>query len=176
MSQPMSEKRFWVQYCILTLLLAMPLLWAFVRVRNYYPVAASTMMMGGNFERGTDYYILRGETVSGETVEVNPTRLTNGLLMRTWGLVTATANNYNFRQAVVHPVNAALIKEVNGVENLPDGARVPDLIRAWGEMYNDSLPSASPNRLKFIRLDLYRWSGGQYADYDTYLKSWREEL
>ena len=172
-----EEKRFIIQYAILTLCLALPLLYAFVKIRNFYPVATSTMMMGGRLEGSKSYYILRGETVAGETVSVNPTGFTNALFMRTWGLVAATARNQSFKLGTAtHPANLAVIEEFGGIENVPDGMRVPELIRAWGEMYNEALPTDSPARLKSIRLEAYKWNGGEYSAYDTYLKSWTAEL
>ena len=177
MFQAAKEKRFIIQYAALTLFLAVPLLWAFVRIRNFYPIASSTMMTGGRLEGSKNYYILRGETVAGETVNVNPTGFTNALFMRTWGLVTATARNQSFKlNAATHPANLAVIEEFGGIDNVPDGMRVPELIRVWGEMYNESLPADSPIRLKSIRLESYRWNGGEYSDYRTYLKSWTADL
>lgn len=172
-----EEKRFMIQYAVLTLCLALPLLYAFVKIRDVYPFAASTMMTGGRLEGGKNYYILRGETAAGETVNVNPTGLTNALFMRTWGLVAATARNESLKLgAATHPANLKVIEEFGGINNVPDGMRVPELIRAWGEMYNEKLPADSPTRLKSIRLEAYRWNGGEYSAYDTYLKSWTAEL
>ena len=37
-------------------------------------------------------------------------------------------------------------------------------------------PAAAPQRLKAIRLDMYRWESGRYADYDKFIESWRKEL
>lgn len=172
-----EEKRFTIQYAVLTLCLVLPLLYVFVKSINYYPFAASTMMTGVKLEGGKNYYILRGETAAGETVNVNPTKFTNALFMRTWGLVAATARNDSFKLgATAHPANLKVIEEFGGINNVPDGMRVPELIRAWGEMYNETLPADSPARLKSIRLEAYRWNGGEYSAYDTYLKSWTAEL
>ncbi|HSK64135.1 MAG TPA: hypothetical protein VK893_09845 [Pyrinomonadaceae bacterium] len=169
--------RLHVKYAILTGAIFLPLFWAFVYVRNVYPIAAWNVMLGGALlERGRSYWILRGETVSGETVDIRALDLTNALYSRNWTMVNATAGNQSFRLATLHPANAELLRQAGGVENLPAGERLPDLLRAWGAIYNDQLPGSSPQRLKAIRLDMYRWEGGRYADYDKFIQSWRQDL
>ena len=167
-----------VKYAILTATIFLPLIWAFLSVRNLYPIAAwNVMMAGGDLERGRSYCILRGETVSGETVDVRPIELTNGLYSRTWTMVNATIGNQSFRLASIHPANADLLNKAGGVvENLPPGARIPDLLETWGRLYNDRLPASSPERLKSVRLDMYRWEGGTYSNYDNFIESWRKDL
>ena len=134
------------------------------------------MMAGGDLERGRSYCILRGETVSGETVDIRPIKLTNALYSRTWTMVNATIDNQSLKLASVHPANEALIRSVGGVENLPAGVRVPDLLETWGRLYNNRLPETSPQRLKAIQLDMYRWEGGTYSDYAKFIQSWRKDL
>lgn len=172
-----SERGLVVKYVVLTAVVFGPLIWAFLVVRNLYPIAAwNVMMAGGDLERGRSYWILRGETVSGETVDVPPIELTNALYSRTWTMVNATVGNQSFKLASIHPKNAELIRNAGGVENLPPGARIPDLLEAWGRLYNDRLPETSPHRLQAIRLDMYRWEGGTYSDYAKFIQSWRKEL
>jgi hypothetical protein len=172
-----NERRLIVKYAILTLAIFVPLIWAFLFVRNLYPIAAwNVMMAGGDLERGRSYCILRGETVSGETIDIPPIRLTNGLYSRTWTMVNATIANQSFKLISLHPENAELLRHLGGLENLPPGARLPDLLEAWGRLYNERLPESSPQRLKAIRLDMYRWEGGSYSNYDTFIESWRKEL
>jgi hypothetical protein len=169
--------RLHVKYAVLTIAIFLPLLWAFVRVRNVYPVTAwNVMMAGGLLERGRSYWILRGETISGETVDVRPIKLTNAMYARTWTMVNATVDNQSFKLANLHPANAEMLRQAGGLDQLPPGARLPDLLRAWGNLYNERLPASSTARLKAIRLDMYRWEGGRYADYDKFLQSWRQEL
>ena len=134
------------------------------------------MMAGGDLERGRSYCILRGETVSSETVEIRPIKLTNALHSRTWTMVNATIGNQSFKLASIHPDNEELVRQFGGVEYLPPGVRLPDLLYVWGNLYNDQLPASSPQRLKAIRLDLYRWESGSYSDYDKFIESWRKEL
>ncbi len=166
-----------VKYALLTAAIFLPLLWSFATVRNLYPIAAwNVMMAGGDLERGRSYCILRGETVSGETIDVRPIELTNALFSRTWTMVNATIGNQSFKLASVHPANAEMISNAGGVENLPPGARIPDLLETWGRLYNDRLPATSPQRLKAIRLDMYRWEGGTYSNYDNFIESWRKDL
>ena len=134
------------------------------------------MMAGGDLERGRSYCILRGETISGETVEIRPIKLTNALYSRTWTMVNATIGNQSFKLTSIDPANEALVRQFGGVENLPPGVRLPDLLQAWGDLYNRELPDSSPQRLKAIRLDLYRWESGGYSDYDKFIETWRKEL
>lgn len=172
-----DERYLIAKYAILTAAVFVPLVWAFLFVRNLYPFAAwNVMMAGGDLERGRSYCILRGETVSGETIEIRPIKLTNALYSRTWTMVNATIDNRSFKLASLHPQNEELIRRFGGVENLPPGARLPDLLKAWGDLYNKQHPDSSPQRLKAIRLDMYRWESGRYADYDKFIESWRKEL
>jgi len=169
--------RLHFKYAVLTVAIFLPLIWAFVEIRNLYPVAAwNVMMAGGNLERGRSYWILRGETVSGETIDVRPMSLTNALYARTWTMVNATVDNQSFKLPNPYPANAELIRQAGGIEHLPPGARVPDLLRTWGDLYNERVPVSSPQRLKAIRLDMYRWEGGEFANYDKFIESWRLDL
>jgi hypothetical protein len=76
----------------------------------------------------------------------------------------------------MHPANAELLRQSGGLEHLPPAARLPDLLRAWGNLYNERAGPSSPQRLKAIRLDMYRWEGGSYSNYDKFIESWRQEL
>jgi hypothetical protein len=175
-----NERREWrlkIKYAVLTVAIFLPLLWAFLFVRNVYPFAAwNVMMAGGDLERGRSYCILRGETVSGETIDIQPIKLTNALYSRTWTMVNATIDNQSFKLKSIHPDNEEMLRQFGGIENLPPGARLPDLLQAWGELYNKQQPPSSPHRLKAIRLDMYRWEGGGYSDYDKFIESWRKDL
>lgn len=169
--------RLHLKYAILTGAIFLPLLWAFVRIRNVYPIATwNVMMAGGLVERGRSYWILRGETVSGETIDIRPMSLTNAMYARTWTMVNATVANQSFKLANPYPANVEMMRQAGGIEHLPPGARVPELLRAWGNLYNEKLPAGSPQRLKAMRLDMYRWEGGSFANYDKFIESWRQEL
>jgi hypothetical protein len=172
-----NDWRFVVQYGVLSLAICLPSLWAFVKVRNSYPIASWNMMMsGGDITSGRTYFILRGETLSGKIIDVPPAGLTNALYGRNWGMVTALVNNDPFKLKSIHPVNALLLERVGGFENLPAGTRVPDLLEVWGRLYNADLPSSSSSRLKSLRLDMYRWESGRYSNYDKFIDSWRKDL
>ena len=95
---------------------------------------------------------------------------------RTWTMVNATVANQSFKLPNLHPANADLVRQSGGIDQLPPGARLPELLHTWGNLYNERLPASSPQRLKAIRLDMYRWEGGSYANYDKFIQSWREEL
>lgn len=171
------ERRLRRRYAVLTAALSLPLLWAFLAVRNLYPFAASTMMMEGwGLNRPRIYYVLRGETVRGETVDLPPARLTDALSGRHWSLVAAAVDNKSFAVRRPHPSNLSLLEEAGGLERLPEAARLPELLRAWGGMHNGRLPADSPRRLRAVRLDAYRWEGRRYGDYDTHVRTWRQEL
>ena len=170
-------RRVRARYALLTVALFTPLLLSFLSIRNLYPFAASTMMMvGGDPHKGTDYYILRGETEAGETVDLPPAELTDALSWRHWSLVDAALDNKSFKIASPHPANAALAAAAGGADRLPRASRLPELLRAWGGIYNSRLPEGSPRRLRAVRLDVYRWDGRAYGDYERFVESWRAEL
>ena len=169
------DRHFRVRYLLLTIAFALPLLWAFVRIHNLYPAAAWTVMTGANLHRSHTYFVLRGETVAGQVVDVPAAELTDALSGRNWGLVAATVDNGPFRLRSVHPANAAILANQD-IEKLPRGIRMPELLRAWGSIYNSRLPASSPERLKAIRVDAYQWLGQSYSNYDQFIESWRQEL
>ena len=170
-----AERRLIARYLALTIFLFLPLLLSFAFIRNLYPFAASTMMMaGGRPREGATYYVLRGETVTGELVSVPPIELTNALSGRIWSLVSATVENKSLSIRYPHPANLALLS--GDAANVPSAARLPELLHAWGAIYNDRLPAQSGQRLKAVRLETYRWEGGGYANYDRFVQSWRVEL
>jgi len=172
-----AARRLRALYALLTLALFAPLCWAFVNVRNLYPFAASTMMMGGgSLEHGSVYHVLRGETVAGEIIDLRPARLTDALSGRHTSLVNATVHNKSLTYVPAHPANAALLKAVGGADRLPPAVRLPELLRAWGASYNERLPEGSPRRLRAVRLDEYSWGGRVYGDYERFVQTWRTEL
>jgi len=174
---PDGDHAWRARYAILTFALFAPLLISFFFVRNLYPFAASTMMMAaGDLRGGQTYYVLRGETMSGGTIDLPAVELTNGLSNVAWGLVSATVDNKAFFIRTPHPANVALLNALGGNEDLPPGARLPDLLRAWGQIYNSRIPTSSPQRLRAVKLDAYRWQPGTYANFDTYVKTWRVEF
>jgi len=66
-----DDKRIVRRYVLLTAALFLPLLFTFITIRNVYPFAASTMMLGiRDKQSAKEYYILQGETLSGEPVEL----------------------------------------------------------------------------------------------------------
>jgi hypothetical protein len=173
-----DDSRKWrARYAILTFTLFVPLLISFVFIRNLYPFAASTMMMAaGNPRGGQTYYILRGETLAGATIELSAADLTNALSNVAFGLVSATVDNKSFSIRSPHPANLELLTASGGAQSLPPGARLPELLRAWGEIYNARIPASSAQRLRSVRLDAYRWEGGSFSNYDRLVQSWRIEL
>ncbi len=167
------ERRAFVKYAALTAALFVPLLLSFIFIRDLYPFAASTMMVGiKDIERERRYYVLRGETVDGETIDLPPIRLTNALSGRSWSLVSTAVENKSFYLRSPHPANISLAATYGGVDQLPRAARLEDLLRTWGAIYNSRLPASSSQRLKSVRLDAYAWEGGLNGDFDRFVESW----
>ena len=176
-SQKEAKGHYRFRYTLLTAGIFLPLLWAFVALRNVYPVAAWNVMTSARpLQRPHTYFVLRGETVAGEVVDVRPIELTDALSGRNWGLVGATVSNGPFRLRSPHPANVLQMASVEHVNQLPQAARLPELLRAWGNLYNSRLAASSPLRLKAVRLDAYRWMGQSYSNYDQFIESWRQEL
>ena len=172
-----AERKARVRYAVLTAALFIPLLLAFASIRNLYPFSASTMMLwNGDILSGRDYYVVRGETVGGESIDLPPIELTNALTGRNWGLVSAAVDNKSFKITSPHPENIRLAAAYDGVEKLPRGARLEELLRAWGAIYNSRLPGSSNQRLRAVRLDAYRWEGGINGEYNRFVESWRAEF
>jgi hypothetical protein len=172
---PPVARRWTIQYTVLTLAIFIPLLWSFRYVRNLYPFTVwNVMMASGDLQTGRNYCVLRGETVSGETIDIRAVHLTNALYARNWTMVNATIDNQSFKLQSIHPANLDLLQK--SPEGIKIGERVPDLLAAWGNLYNEQLPTSSPRRLKAIRLDMYRWASGSYSNYSTFVTSWRKEL
>jgi len=135
------------------------------------------MMLGTrDMQRGRDYYVLRGETINGEMIDLPPILLTNALTGRNWSLASAALENKSFNIRWPHPANTGLAAAYGGREKLPRAARLDDLLRAWGAIYNSRLPASSTQRLKSVRLDAYRWEGGINGDYDRFVESWTAAL
>ena len=170
---PAKNRLVLIRYTALTVAIFVPLLLAFGSIRNLYPFAASTMMIDRELQRERHYYILRGETVGGETIELPPIELTDALTGRNWSLVSTAVENKSFKIRRPHPVNISLLAASGGVDKVPKAARLGDLLRAWGAIYNSRLPEASSYRLKSVKLDAYRWEGGINGEYDRFVESWR---
>ena len=172
-----EERRAIVKYAVLTAALLIPLLLSFIFIRDLYPFAASTMMVGlGDIERERKYYVLRGETVGGETIDLPPIALINALTGRSWSLVSTAVENKSFHISKPHPANISLAAAYGGLDKVPRAARLEELMRAWGAIYNSRLPASSNQRLKSVKLDAFAWEGGIDGDYDRFVESWSASL
>ena len=168
-----EERRAIVKYATFTGALFIPLLLSFIFTRDLYPFAASTMMVGlRDIERERRYYVLRGETVEGETIDLPPIDLTNALSGRSWSLVSTAVENKSFNLRKPHPGNISLAAAYGGADRLPRAARLEELLRAWGGIYNSRLPTSSNQRLKSVKLDAYAWEGGIDGDFSRFVESW----
>jgi hypothetical protein len=171
------DRRANLGYLALTVLLFVPLILAFASMRNLYPFAASTMMLdNGALQSGRDYYVLRGETLNGDSIDLPPIKLTNALTGRNWTLASVAVENKSFNIRSPHPANIRLATGYGGLDKLPRAARLEALLRAWGGIYNSRLPGSSNQRLRSVRLDAYRWEGGINGEYARFVESWRAEL
>lgn len=170
-----KDRRILARYSVLTIGLLVPLLLSFAFIRNLYPFAASTMMIRDR-DRGSNYYILRGETLGGETIELPPITLTNALSGRHWSLVDAAVENKSFKITSLHPENERMAAAHVSVGDLPRAARLEELLRAWGNIYNSRLPGSAPQRLRSVRLDAYRWDGDITNHSGHLVESWRAAL
>jgi hypothetical protein len=172
-----EDRRALVRYAALTIALFVPLILAFASIGNLYPFAASTMMMGiRDVQSGRDYYVLRGETINGETIDLPPIQLTNALTGRNWSLVSTAVENRSFNIRWPHPANARLVAAFGGTDKVPRAARLEDLLRTWGAIYNSRLPPSSNQRLRSLRMDRFRWEGGINGEYDRFIESWTTVL
>lgn len=170
------SRRLQIKYFLLTMAFLLPLSWAFVKVRNLYPVASwNVMTRGGQIEQSHPYFVLRGETASGEVIDISAVSLTNAMRSRIWGMVLATANNQSLKLSSPHPKNAVLLSQVS-IDSMPNGMLMRDLLRAWGQSHNARYPVSSPHHLKAIRIDAYKWPGREYSNFYEFVQSWREEL
>ncbi len=175
--QRAEDRQTLVRYTALTAILFIPSLLAFASIRNLYPFAASTMMVSNrDLQSSRDYYVLRGENISGETIDLPPIHLTNALTGRNWSLVSATIKNQSFNIRWPNPTNITMTSAYGGSDKLPRAARLEELLRAWGAIYNSRLPESSNQRLRFVRLDAYRWEGGINGEYYRFVETWRAKL
>lgn len=168
-----ADRTVLTRYVILTAILFVPLLISFILLRNVYPFAASTMMLG-NFDQqsGRDYYVLRGETVGGELVDLPAITLTNALSGRNWSLVNTAVENKSFTIRWPHPENLRLVAAKGGIDKLPRAARLEELLRVWGRIYNSRLSESSNGKLTSVRLYAYRWEGGSNGESSRFVESW----
>ena len=99
-----EDRRALFRYVALTIVLFVPLLLTFISIRDLYPFAASRMMIwNGDRQRGRSYYMLRGETVSGETIDLPPIKLTNALTGRSWSLFEGRGRKPEFQNPLASP-------------------------------------------------------------------------
>jgi hypothetical protein len=172
-----DQRRYLIRYAVLTIALCAPLAWAFAARRNLYPFASWTVMSAPSpFGQSRTFYVLRGETVAGETVDVRAIEFTDAMSGRLWTMFGATVQNLSFKIPSPHPANAKLAAEAGGVDKLPAGARLPELLGAYGELYNARLPDGSTSRLRAVRLESYRWNGRIDSVSQDLAETWRHEL
>lgn len=167
---------FW-RHTLLTVGIFGPLLWAFITVNNFYPVPVWSLFSEAvNLQQGRTYYVLRGTTIRGETVDLPAIRITGGLCGRNHMMVYYVMGNASFEIDYPHPDNVALIARRGGVTSLHQAERVDSLLRAWGTSYNRKVGAGSPKRLTAIRLDEYRWPGGAFENYRQFVRKYEVAL
>ena len=155
-----GSRQLLLRHSVLTLAIFVPLLCSFLIGAEWYPVSHYRMFYGASAltkGKGFNYFIFRGETASGETVDIAPITLMNGMDDRIWTMVNAVVANESFQLRSPHPLNEKLIMAVGGVDRLPRAALLPDLLRIWGNRYHAKLAGDSPHRLVRVRMDEYQW-------------------
>jgi hypothetical protein len=88
-------------------------------------------------------------------------------------LVINTIDDAPFAVRSLHPANAALLAVSGRAGSPPVGARIPDLLRAWGAIYNRHHPH---HPLREVRLRELRWAGRRYDDYAEPVRQWRQAV
>lgn len=166
------EQDWIVRYAVLTVAIAAPLLWAFATVTNLYPIPVWSLFSEAvDLSEARSYYMLRGETMEGEIIDIPAIEVTRALNGRNHMLVYYAVDNHSLKIRSPHPSN---VDKLN--PPIPSGALVEDLLRGWGSAYNARWASDSPHRLRSMRLDGYLWSGGDYNRFAEPGRSWKVEL
>ena len=170
-----SERQAQFRNAMLTIAVFAPLLFAFIRDVNFYPLSTWSMFSEASpLGSGPyDYMVLKGQTVDGRVIEIPPIKITNALLDRNHSLARLTERNTAFFIHSPHPANVRLWTRKGTV---PPAARMPALLEAWGDIYNDRLPEGSPNLLRAIILEKYEWPRVNYSDFDQLKQTWRFDL
>ncbi len=142
-----KDRRVLVRYAALTAALFVPLLLAFAAIRNLYPFAASTMMLGiRDTETARDYYVLRGETISGETIDLPAIQLTNALTGRNWSLVSTAVENKSFKIRSPHPANVSLAADLWWRRQVAQGQHASKICCAPGARFTTRACQRRPTR------------------------------
>lgn len=158
---------------IVTAVVFVPLITTFITTLNYYPSPAwSLFSEAGKLDDGRTYFVLLAKTKGGEWEELPPRSISQVLYARWHTLTNYTYLNEPFRISSPHPKNVKLMTEGGGLENVPTGARIPDLLRAWGKMANAKFG----DKFTAIKLEVRRWKGGSYDNYDEFQQQWEVEL
>ena len=174
-----NSRRLTVRHIVLTVAVFLPLVWAFITQTIWYPIHYyrmfyGTSSLGGGNERV--YYIFRGETASGDIIDIPPVTIFNALDGMIIYVVQAAIDNDSLQLRFAHPDNIKLIQSAGSIEKVPRAAQLPDLLRVFGERHNAKLSGDSPQRLIRVRLDAYRWPKKEYGNYAEYIESWSVEL
>jgi hypothetical protein len=171
-----ADRPWIVWYSFLTLGLASGLLWAFLTVNNLYPIPVWSLFSEAVADEGATYWVLIGEEVGEEEVELPAIGLTDALTGRIHMMVSYVVGNRPFTVKDLHPQNRVLVDSAGAPERLPDAVRMSDLLRAWGTIHNQRHPADDPRRLGAIRLEERHWPGIASHDYAIPVRRWREVL
>jgi hypothetical protein len=165
-------------YLVLTVCIFVPLVFAFVFQIQFYPIPVWTLFTEAvSLDEGRHYYVLRGETEDGESIDIPAIDLTDALSGRNFMMLSYVLEKASFCCDSPHPHNIQFRASQMGSDGaLHKGARIDDLLRSWGRIYNEKFPKSSHQRLTAIRLDGYRWPGKEYGDYRQPADCWRAEL
>jgi hypothetical protein len=174
-----ASRRLILRHVVLTMAIFLPLVWAFITQTNWYPIHYYRMFYGASAlgqGDGRVYYIFRGETASGDTIDIPPIRIFNALDGMITYVIGAAVANDSLQLKSPHPDNVRLIQSAGSIESVSRAALLPDVLRAFGERYNAKLSGDSPKRLVRVRLEAYRWHQENYGNYGEFVEAWSVEL
>lgn len=168
------DQRWTLRYIVLTALLAAPLLWAFLTINNFYPVPVWSLFSDAvSLNAPTDYYVLKGEFADGMVRPISAIDLSGALTGRIHLMVDYVMSNSSLDLPSPHPRNVALIDSAGGPTSLAPGTRLPDLLRAWGAIYNRHHPG---HPVRAVVLEQLRWRGVTYSDFAMPVRTWRTAI
>jgi hypothetical protein len=162
---------------VLTLAIFAPFTVAFVLNINFYPIPVWSLFSEAvSPEEGRIYYVLTAERADGTIHPLPAIEVSRALHGRNHTFVGYVLDNSSFMIESPHPDNVRYIATVGRVGRVEPGARVSELLKAWGHGYNARFTAESPRRLTHLRLDGFRWIAGSDPRVRTAIGSWRVQL
>jgi len=167
------------QYLLLTVCVFIPLIILFLKNNQFYPIPVWSLFSDAVSLDTTSrtYYILSGVTTKGEIIEIPAIKITDTLAGRNHTMVYYTVKNRSLKIKSPHPNNVRLlVQRESENKNLYLGERIPNLLKSWGESYNNHLGIKTKYKLKSIILKQYKWPGKSYTNYKIPGQQWEVKL